>query len=66
MSEKMTYQEAMTELENIISGIEEENISIDVLSSKVKRATELIKICKTKLYKTDEEIQKVLKELEDL
>ncbi|UTW66090.1 exodeoxyribonuclease VII small subunit [bacterium SCSIO 12643] len=66
MSKKMTYQEAMTELENIISGIEEENISIDVLSSKVKRATELIKICKTKLYKTDEEIQKVLKELEDL
>lgn len=66
MSKKMTYQEAMTELENIISGIEEENISIDVLSSKVKRATELIKTCKTKLYKTDEEIQKVLKELEDL
>jgi len=66
MSKKMTYQEAMTELENIISGIEEENISIDVLSSKVKRATELIKICKTKLYKTDDEIQKVLKELEDL
>ncbi len=66
MSKKMTYQEAMTELENIISGIEEENISIDVLSSKVKRATELIKICKTRLYKTDEEIQKVLKELEDL
>lgn len=58
MSKKMTYQEAMTELENIISGIEEENISIDVLSSKVKRATELIKTCKTKLYKTDEEIQK--------
>lgn len=66
MSKKMTYQEAMTELENIISGIEEENISIDVLSSKVKRATELIKICKTRLYKTDEEIQKVLRELEDL
>jgi exodeoxyribonuclease VII small subunit len=66
MSKKMTYQEAMSELENIISGIEQENISIDELSVKVKRATELIKVCKTKLYKTDEEIQKVLTELEGL
>lgn len=66
MSKKMTYQEAMSELEIIISGIEQENISIDELSVKVKRATELIKVCKTKLYKTDEEIQKVLTELEKL
>ena len=64
MSKKeLKYEEAMNELETIVSGIEGENITIDELSSKVKRATELIKICKTKLYKTEEDVKKVLGDL---
>ena len=64
MSKKeLNYEEAMNELETIVSGIEGENISIDELSSKVKRATELIKICKTKLFKTEEDVKKVLGDL---
>ena len=63
MSKKVTYEEAMIELETIVLGIEDEKISIDVLSEKVKRATELIKICKSKLFKTEEDVKKVLDEL---
>lgn len=66
MSKKeLKYEEAMNELETIVAGIEGENITIDELSSKVKRATELIKICKTKLYKTEEDVKKVLGDLNE-
>lgn len=66
MSKKeLKYEEAMNELETIVSGIEDQNITIDELSSKVKRATELIKICKTKLFKTEEDVKKVLGDLNE-
>ena len=63
MTNKLTYEAAMKELEEIISGIEEENISIDELSKQVKRASELIEFCKGKLYKTEEDVKKVLEGL---
>ena len=63
MTNKMSYETAMRELEEIVSGIEEENISIDELSKQVKRATELIEFCKSKLYKTEEDVKKVLEGL---
>tara|TARA_R110002050_G_scaffold300621_3_gene471032 strand:- start:6974 stop:7174 length:201 start_codon:yes stop_codon:yes gene_type:complete len=66
MSKEVKYEDAMKELETIVAGIEGDHISIDELSTKVKRATELIKVCKTKLYKTEEDVKKVLGDLEDL
>ncbi|MGB0391528.1 MAG: exodeoxyribonuclease VII small subunit [Salibacteraceae bacterium] len=64
MSKEIKYEEAMNELELIVSGIEENQISIDELSLKMKRATELIKICKSKLLKTENDIADVMKDLE--
>ncbi len=66
MSKELKYEEAMLELEAIVAGIEGDKISIDELSTKVKRATELINTCKTKLYKTEEDVKKVLEGLGDL
>lgn len=65
MSKKVTYSEAITELEEIVSRIENEEVNIDELSIKVKRASELIKICKDKLHSTEEEVNKILKEIND-
>jgi exodeoxyribonuclease VII small subunit len=64
MSEKINYTEAFDELQSIVSEIEEGEISVDELSAKVKRATLLIKICKDKLTTTEEDVNKILKELE--
>ena len=58
------YAEAFEELKTIVSEIEQGEISVDLLSEKVKRASELIKICKTKLSTTEEDVNKILKELE--
>ena len=56
----MKYEEAMKRLEQIVSDIENNKLDIDLISDKIKEAQELIKFCKEKLYKTDEEIQKLL------
>ena len=58
------YADAFEELKTIVSEIEQGEISVDLLSEKVKRASELIKICKTKLSSTEEDVNKILKELE--
>jgi len=55
-----TYEQAMCELEEIISQIESNELNIDQLSDKLKEAQVLITFCKEKLYKADKEIQKIL------
>lgn len=57
------YTKAFEELQDIVSDLENGDISVDVLAKKVKRASELIKICKSKLISTEEDVSKILKEL---
>jgi exodeoxyribonuclease VII small subunit len=64
MSEQINYTEAFQELQIIVTEIEKGEISVDELSQKVKRASELIKICKMKLTTTEEDVNKILKELD--
>ena len=52
MTEKLTYSQAIEELEVIVSDIENEDISVDELSEKVKRASKLIQVCKEALQTT--------------
>ena len=65
MAKEPTYKEAMEELEAIAHQVENEEPDIDELSKLVKRAKELIQLCKKKLKKTGEEIDDAMKELED-
>lgn len=64
MSETINYTEAFSELQVIVAEIEKGEISVDELSEKVKRATYLIKVCRKKLSTTEEDVNKILKELE--
>lgn len=64
MSEKQNYTEAFEELQAIVTEIESGEISVDELSDKVKRATELIKICKLKLTTTEENVNRILKDID--
>ena len=64
MNEKPNYTEAFDELQEIVSEIEQGEISVDELAAKVKRAAVLIKICKDKLVTTEEDVSKILKELD--
>lgn len=64
MNEDINYTDAFQELQTIVTEIENGEISVDELSQKVKRAAQLIKFCKTKLATTEEDVSKILKELD--
>jgi exodeoxyribonuclease VII small subunit len=64
MSKEPNYAEAYNELQQIVSEIEGGEISVDLLSEKVKRAALLIKICRKKLTSTEEDVNRILQELE--
>jgi len=62
---KITYQQAIEELEQIMLKLENEDIDIDELSKNVKRAGELISFCKTQLRSTEKEIEHILGEMNE-
>lgn len=64
MNKEKNYTDAFAELQHIVNEIEEGEISVDELSEKVKRAATLIKICKTKLTTTEEDVNQILKDLD--
>jgi exodeoxyribonuclease VII small subunit len=59
----MTYEKAYNELQEIITAIETGDVSVDLLSEKVKRAAELISFCKEKLTATEQDVQQILADL---
>lgn len=59
------YSEAIAELEAITAKMQSPECDIDSLASMTTRALELLKICKEKLFKTDEEVKKCLQTLSD-
>ena len=58
----MTYEEAIKQLDEIVQKMENDEYDIDQLGEQMKKARELIKMCKDKLTKTDEEVQRMLKD----
>ncbi len=63
MKEEITYTEAFEKLQNIVKQIENTYISVDDLAEHIKTASQLIKICKDKLTKTEEEVNKTIADL---
>lgn len=59
---EIKYEKAVCELEEIVDKMERDELDIDQLSEQLKRAKVLVKLCKDKLTKTDEEIKKLLSE----
>ena len=56
-AKKLSFGEAVSEVEDILAGLETENVDIDSLGEEVKRAVELIQVCREKLEKTDAEVR---------
>lgn len=57
---ELKYSKAIEELEEIVEQIEGENVDVDTLAEKVKRASYLIEFCRGKLKETETEVRKVL------
>ncbi|MFN4314058.1 MAG: exodeoxyribonuclease VII small subunit [Chitinophagaceae bacterium] len=63
MSKTPSYTDAFEELQAITREIEQGEISVDLLSEKVKRASELIRICREKLTSTEQDVNMILKQI---
>mgnify|MGYP002524213447 FL=1 len=59
-TEKLTYAEAMNELESIVEHVEQNEMDIDGLAERLKRAQQLVKFCRERLLKTEEEVKSIL------
>jgi len=64
-TKKVSYSEAIAEIEEILEKIENEELDVDELAEKVKRVSVLLKICKEKLTKTNDQVEQILKEMEE-
>ena len=62
--EEMKYEEAVHQLEEIVQKMENDEYSIDEIAVQLQTAQRLIKLCKDKLTKTEQEIQKIQTECE--
>lgn len=60
MNSNMKYEDAMRELERIVAKMENDEPDIDSLGEQLRRAQQLIKLCKDKLTKADNEIKEIL------
>jgi exodeoxyribonuclease VII small subunit len=63
MSKDISYTDALNELNEISHAIDNESIPLDELAAKVKRASELITICRAKLRSTEDEVKKIIGEM---
>ena len=64
MESNISYEAAFKELRQIEADIQNEAVSVDVLAEKIKRASELIAICQSKLQKTETEVNKIISQME--
>ena len=62
--EEIKYEEALDRLERIVKQIENDELDIDVMGEQLKQAQKLIKLCKDKLTKADNEIKRILEKID--
>ena len=62
--EEIKYEEALERLERIVKQMENDELDIDVIGEQLKQAQKLIKLCKDKLTKADNEIKKILEKID--
>jgi len=65
LSENLSWEEAYAELNSIVNSLEDDQVSVDVLSAHMERAAFLIKLCSGKLRDTEEAVNRIIRELED-
>lgn len=59
---ELTYEQAIKELENIVSKLENSEVSLEESISLFEKGTELVKICNCKLNTAEQKFTQLLKE----
>jgi exodeoxyribonuclease VII small subunit len=61
----VSFREAMDELEGILERIEGEEIDIDRLAEELRRAAQLLEICRGKIRKAEVEVTQIVQSMEE-
>lgn len=64
MTDPIGYAAAMSELEQILEEIESDDVDVDQLSVRVRRAAELISVCRTRINATRLEVEEIVADLD--
>ncbi len=62
--ESIGYADALGELETILTEIEDDTVDVDVLATRVKRAAELLRICRDRITAAQVEVTQIVAQLE--
>jgi len=62
--EAIGYADAMTELGDILEELERDDLDVDVLAERVKRASELIKLCRGRIARAQADVDRIVVDLE--
>lgn len=63
--EVIGYADAMQELEAILDELEGDELDVDVLAERVRRASELIKVCRSRITRAQDDVARIVADLED-
>ena len=64
-SPRMTYREAIEELETILRALETDAVDVDDLTTRVERSAELIRLCRHKLRHAEASLDRVFDSLDE-
>lgn len=62
---ELSYEDAIEELEQLVAKIEDEQIGVDDLTAKVRRASKLIELCRDKIEDTETEVEAIIEDLDE-
>ena len=66
MSKKESgYRQSIEEIEAILAKIESGETDIDDLAAEIKRAAKLLQSCKEKLFRTEQDVERIMKQKND-
>ncbi|MCX4264894.1 MAG: exodeoxyribonuclease VII small subunit [Muribaculaceae bacterium] len=60
----LSYNESLAELEKILAELRADNCDVDLLAERTRRAAQLLSACRARLTRTEEDLAKVLDELD--
>jgi exodeoxyribonuclease VII small subunit len=59
------YGEAMAELEAILAELEGDDLDVDILAVRVQRASELLKVCRARIMRAQQDVDRIVADLDE-
>ena len=64
MTDEIGYADAMRELDEILEELERDDLDVDVLAERVRRAGELITLCRARIARAQADVEGIVTTLD--